>query len=46
MLKLSEEPWVRMDLDFDPGGVVLTAQAGGGASPPQAWVQSNHTPAL
>ena len=29
---------LRMDLDFDPVGVVLTAQAGGGASPPEAWV--------
>ena len=32
-----------MDLDFDPVGVVLTAQAGGGASPPKAWVSEKKT---
>ena len=37
---------MRMDLDFDPVGVVLTAQAGGGVSPPPAWVRDKNTPAL
>ena len=31
-------------MDFDPVGVVLTAQAGGGASPPPAWVSNPITP--
>ena len=35
---------MRMDLDFDPVGVVLTAQACGGASPPQAWGSDKKTP--
>ena len=35
---------MRMDLDFDPIGVVLTAQAGGDASPPEAWVSDKKPP--
>ena len=31
---------IRMDLDFDPVGVVLTAQGGGGDSPPPPWAVS------
>ena len=44
MLKSLGWSLVRMDLDFDPEGVVLTAQAGGGASPPQAWASDKNHP--